>query len=138
MPNHELTGFNTGYTRLYNPDNNQWIGYQDLQGNPYAGNATLFQYDAHGNPTTYKRNTLTFDADDHMISYNGAYFQAGYTGDGLRAWKSSTANGTTYFIYDGSDLLAETAANGNVTCYNTWGDGDLISRTTNYRDRLCI
>ena len=55
--------------------------------------------------------------------------QAGYTGDGLRAWKSN-ANGTTYFVYDGEDLLAETDANGNVTCYNTWGDGDLISRTT--------
>ena len=86
-----------------------------------------------GSDSIYKGNHLTFDADDQMTAYSDANYNllltAGYTGDGLRAWKAGADGTKTYFIYNGEDLLAETDANGNVLRYNTWGAGDLISRT---------
>ncbi len=52
---------------------------------------------------------------------------AGYTVDGLRAWKQGTS-GKTYFLYDGSVPVCELDGSGNVRATNTWGANGLLSR----------
>jgi RHS repeat-associated protein len=88
-----------------------------------------FTYDGEGNPTTYAGQTLTFDPEDRMTSY-GNVLTAGYRTDGLRAWKQ-TANGRTYFIYDGIMPVCELNEVGAVSAVNTFGANGLISRQTN-------
>ena len=53
----------------------------------------------------------------------------GYNGDGLRAWKTTSA-GTTYFVYDGETPLLELNSSGGVTAENTWGANGLLCRNT--------
>src|SRR6266567_4439454 len=80
-----------GVTRSYN-SNNQQTG-------------TGFTHDGNGNPTTYGGTPLTFDPESRMTAY-GSILSAGYTGDGLRAWKQN-ASGRTYFLYDGNLPIVE-------------------------------
>jgi RHS repeat-associated protein len=54
---------------------------------------------------------------------------AGYTGDGLRAWKESSSV-RTYFIYDGALPLLELDNIGAIVSTNTSGANGLISRRT--------
>ena len=63
-------------------------------------------------------------------SGTGASF--GYTGDGLRAWKQNSAGTRTYYLYDGTDPVAEIAAEiaaGTIQAINTFGAEGLVSRT---------
>lgn len=101
-----------GTTKTYN-SNNQQI-------------ATLMTYDGNGNPTAYNGVTLTFDPENRLTAH-GAVLTAGYRGDGLRAWKQ-TANGRTYFLYDGDSLILELNATGAVLATNTFGAQGLLSR----------
>ena len=52
---------------------------------------------------------------------------AGYTADGLRAWKHG-ATGTIYYVYDGTLPVYEMDASGTVTAVNTFGSNGLVSR----------
>ncbi len=61
-----------------------------------------------------------------MTSY-GTSMTAGYTGDGLRAWKH-TSSGTTYYLYSGMTPVCEMNASGTVTAVNTFGVDGLASR----------
>ena len=88
--------------------------------------ASGYVFDGGGNPTSYKGNTLTFDAENRMTSY-GSVMTAGYTGDDLRAWKT-TSSGTTYYLYDGTQVVCELDGSGAVTGNNTLGANGLISR----------
>ena len=54
-------------------------------------------YDGDGNPTTYKSSALTYDPESRRTSYGSAQVD-GYSADGLRTWKQSSA-GRTYFLY---------------------------------------
>ena len=54
---------------------------------------------------------------------------AGYRGDGLRAWKQ-TSSSRTYFIYDGTSIVAELDSSGTVSAMNTSGAAGLVSRRT--------
>jgi RHS repeat-associated protein len=83
-------------------------------------------YDGNGNPTDYKTVALAFDPENRLTAY-GSAMTAGYTGDGLRAWKQSAA-GTTYFLYDGILPVCELDSNGNVVATNTFGANGLLSR----------
>jgi len=53
--------------------------------------------------------------------------QAGYRSNGLRAWKN-TANGTTYFLYDGHRLVCEFDGGGTLKNTNVWGANGLLAR----------
>jgi YD repeat-containing protein len=79
-----------GTTKTYNANNQQ--------------TTTGFTHDANGNPTTYNGNTLTFDPENRLTAY-GSALTAGYRGDGLRAWKQTSA-GRTYFLQN-SNLVSE-------------------------------
>jgi len=104
-----------GTTKTYNSNNQQM--------------ATGFTHDGNGNPTTYNGTTLTFDAENRLTSH-GTTLTAGYRGDGLRAWKQTTA-GRTYFVYDGISPVVELNATGAVVATNTFGARGLISRRAN-------
>jgi len=55
---------------------------------------------------------------------------AGYRGDGLRAWKQSSA-GRTYFLYDGEVPVAELSQAGAVVATNSFSASGLVSRHVN-------
>ena len=110
-------------------------------GNPtqMRGNAHLFnsdnqdvqnKYDGNGNPAVYKGNSLAFDPENRMTAY-GSVLSAGYTDDGLRAWKQNS-QGRTYFLYDGETSVCELSSSGSVTAVDTFGLGHrgLLSRHT--------
>ena len=50
-------------------------------------------------------------------------------GDGMRAWKSTSAC-TTYFVYDGETPILELNSSGAVAAVNTWGVNGLLCRNT--------
>jgi RHS repeat-associated protein len=64
-----------------------------------------------------------------MTSF-GSLLNAGYTGDGLRAWKQNGAGVRTYFLYDGTEPVVEMDSTGAVTATNTFGAEGLLSRHT--------
>ena len=74
----------------------------------------------------YKGISLAFDPENRLTAY-GSVLTAGYTGEGLRAWKQ-TGDGRTYFLYDGILPVCELDALGNVTAINTFGVNGLLSR----------
>ncbi|MDE2125819.1 MAG: hypothetical protein KGJ62_04450, partial [Armatimonadetes bacterium] len=61
-----------------------------------------------------------------MTAY-GTALTAGYTSDGLRAWKTNSS-GTTYFLYDGITPICEIDSTGAVSAVNTFGPTGLLSR----------
>jgi RHS repeat-associated protein len=103
-----------GQTKTFN-SNNQQTG-------------TGWSYDGNGNPTTHGGTTLTFDPENRMTAY-GAVLTAGYSGNGLRAWKQNSS-GRTYFLYDGMVPMIELDNTGAVISTNTFGAHGLISRRT--------
>lgn len=101
-----------GVTKVYNSNDQQ--------------TDTGFSYDSSGNPTAYNGNALTFDPENRMTGFGGV-LTSGYRGDGVRAWKQTSA-GRTYFIYDGTAPVVELDATGAVVATNTFGATGLISR----------
>ena len=90
---------------------------------------TGFAFDYNGNATTLRGTTLTYDVENHLTQY-GALLTADYNGDGLRAWKQTTA-GRTYYLYDGTNPVCELQNNSGgyfVSAVNTFGAAGLLSR----------
>jgi RHS repeat-associated protein len=83
-------------------------------------------YDGNGSPNSYKSKTLTFDPEQRLTSYGGTTQTDSYDGNGLRTWKQN-ASGKTFFLYDGSQLVAEYLS-GTLTATNTFGVDGLVSR----------
>ncbi|MCE5324303.1 hypothetical protein LLG46_13460 [bacterium] len=124
----ELSTRNSGYT--YN------FVYDDA-GNPttFKGSSrtfnsrnqnTAFTYDANGNPTSYNSNTLVYDPENRLTQY-GSAMNAGYTADGLRAWKQSGTT-VTYSLYAGGVPVCEMDDTGSVMAINTFGPTGLLAR----------
>ncbi|GBC94857.1 tRNA3(Ser)-specific nuclease WapA [bacterium HR16] len=101
-----------------------------FKGQPRTYNAnnqligTGFAYDGNGNPVLYKGVNLSFDPENRMTAY-GSILTAGYNGDGLRAWKQ-TASGRRYYLYDGEELVCELDASGNVVAPVVFGANGLV------------
>ncbi len=64
-----------------------------------------FTYNAEGDPTEYKGDPLTFDAEHHLTSY-GTALAAKYGPNGTRMWKDVGQTRTT-FCYDGNTLVGQ-------------------------------
>jgi RHS repeat-associated protein len=93
-----------------------------------SSNTSAYVYDGEGNPTTYGGGrTLTYDANDNLTGVNisgTTTFTAGYRADGLRAFK-----GTTYYLYDGDQIVAELPSGSTTGAIPwTWGPTGLIGR----------
>ncbi|MBC8137564.1 MAG: RHS repeat-associated core domain-containing protein [Fibrella sp.] len=90
---------------------------------------TGFGYDSDGNPTTYNGLAATFNVNDCLTAL-GTQLTAGYTGEGLRAWKQNNAGTRTYFLYDNGVPVCELDGAGAVVSTNTFGPNGLVSRRT--------
>ena len=86
-----------------------------------------YGYDGDGNPTNYKGSALVFGPENQMIAYAGTTQTNGYDGDGLRTWKQSNSN-KTYFLYDDSQPVSEYNSNGTLIVTNTFGADGFVSR----------
>jgi RHS repeat-associated protein len=115
---------NFGYDSAGNPTSFKSVPKAYNANNQQTG--TGFSHDGNGNPTNYGGTTLTFDPENRMSAY-GSTLTAGYSGDGLRAWKQNSS-GRTYFIYDGIVPVIEMDSSGSVTATNSFGAAGLVSR----------
>jgi RHS repeat-associated protein len=115
---------NFGYDSAGNPTSFKGITKSYNSNNQQTG--TGFSHDSNGNPTNYGGTTLTFDPENRMTAY-GSVLTAGYTGDGLRAWKQSSST-RTYFLYDSIVPVIEMDSSGSVIATNSFGAAGLVSR----------
>jgi RHS repeat-associated protein len=103
-----------------------------LSGTPYT-------YDANGNMTNDGSNTLTYDAENHLLtstgSGSGTYT---YDGNGVRVKKVSGST-TTVYVFSGSKVIAEYVngvAVGSPTREYIYSGGQMIAKieggVTNY------
>jgi RHS repeat-associated protein len=100
---------------------------------PVLNSGVGFAYDANGNPSVYKGvSPLTYDEEDRLTGYSTS-MSAGYTSDGLRAWKDS-GSGKTYFLYAKGIPVWEIDASGNIVATNTFGPTGLLARHTGSTD----
>jgi RHS repeat-associated protein len=83
--------------------------------NQYTRVATLdFTYDANGNLASDGSTSFVYDAENRLVSADGArYARLSYDPLG-RLWQVTGTAGTTRFLYDGDDLLQEFDGNGNL------------------------
>ncbi len=100
-----------------------------------------YTYDGEGNRASVTSgNTVTsygYDSQQRLTavtqSVGGAaataVLKCGYRADGLRAWKEN-AQGRTYFLYDGSQLVGEFDSSGVMQVSQTWGAEGLAYRRT--------
>jgi RHS repeat-associated protein len=67
-----------------------------------------YGYDANGNMTNDGQNTLTYDAENHLLTSGGTLGSGTYTydGNGLRVKKVSGST-TTVYSFSGSKVIAE-------------------------------
>ena len=95
---------------------------------------TAYTYDDNGNPTVYKGAApLTYDEEDRLTDYAGD-MSAGYTSDGLRAWKQ-VGSARIYYIYSGSTPIFEIdGTTGSITAINTFGPTGLLARRQDSQD----
>lgn len=78
-----------------------------------AGSAS-FGYDANGNLTSDGSNGYLYDVENRLVSRSGGA-SASLRYDPLgRLYEVSGASGTTRFLHDGSDLIAEYDTSGNL------------------------
>ena len=72
---------------------------------------------------------LIIKMDFHLVSSRTSQEVQPKDASNLRAWKSD-ASGRLYYLYDGSDPVAELDSSGNIQAVNTFGAGGLVSRRT--------
>jgi RHS repeat-associated protein len=126
------SGFPTGYTNVFGFDNagnpTLFKGYSRTYNSNNQLTGTGFAYDGNGNPTTFKGVALSFDPEDRMTAY-GTALTAGYTDEGLRAWKQ-TPGFRRYYLYDGAVPVLEMNNTGAMLRVNTFGANGLVSNGT--------
>ena len=89
-----------------------------------SGTGTItFGYDANGNLTGDGSSTYGYDVENRLITKSGGLTMA-YDPNG-RLWQSSGgASGTTRYLYDGDDLIAEYNGSGAMTARYAFGPGE--------------
>ena len=81
-------------------------------------NFETIEYDALGNPITYRNNDLSWSHGRQLDSFNDITYK--YNADGIRT--SKTVNGvTTQYFLDGTKILAQN--NGNMLVFHYGGEG---------------
>jgi RHS repeat-associated protein len=89
-----------------------------------AVSGTGFGYDPNGNLTSDGSTAYAYDVENRLVSAAGVK-NATLTYDPLgRLFQVSSASGTTQFLWDGDELVAEYNATGALTARYVHGDGD--------------
>ena len=112
-------------------DGYAWNGYTTLS-RAYTANglnqyktagAATFTYDANGNLTGDGTYTYTYDVENRLITKSGGLSLA-YDPNG-RLWQTAGgATGTTRYLYDGDELVAEYSSSGTVLRRYIHGPGE--------------
>ncbi len=131
-------GQNPSWSRTLTGNSNNQI-----TGSTFTQNGTTSNtYDGEGNRTSVTSGDTTtfydFDAQQRLSqvrrSTGGAaatvQMKAGYSSDGLRAWKEDAQGVRTYFLYDGDQLVGEFDQSGVLQASQTWGAEGLSYRRT--------
>jgi RHS repeat-associated protein len=72
-------------------------------------------YDCSGNLINDGTRRFTYDIDNHMVGFSSAVTTAIYVYDPVGRLSQTTINSTvTRFVYDGTNLVAETDGSGNI------------------------
>ncbi|HOW35740.1 MAG TPA: RHS repeat-associated core domain-containing protein [Candidatus Omnitrophota bacterium] len=127
---YQLTGVSGAQTHNYDYDA---VGNREVvDGIPYVPNnlnqytfvaAVPYSYDGNGNLTNDGTNTYTYDTENHLSSVSGLGSGV-YSYDGLGRRISKTVGGsTTYFVYDGDQIIEERDSNGTLLASYTYGEG---------------
>jgi RHS repeat-associated protein len=88
-----------------------------------AGQAT-FEYDDNGNLTSDGSSSFEYDAENRLVSATGAA-NATLSYDPLgRLWQVTGSSGTTRFLYDGDELVAEYDSGGTLLRRYLHGPGN--------------
>jgi RHS repeat-associated protein len=90
--------------------------YSAVNSNPYG-------YDANGNLTSDAVSSYTYDIENRLIGKSGGLVIA-YDPDGRLYQTSGGTSGTTSFLYDGDQLVAEYDASGTLLRRYGHGPGD--------------
>jgi RHS repeat-associated protein len=135
------SGYNANQTFAYNPASqivtktqsndayafgnfvNVTRGYSVNGLNQYGGaGATVFAYDSNGNLSASDSTTYTYDAENRLVS-SSAGATLSYDPLGRLYETSSPSTGSTRFLYDGQDLVAEYSSSGTLLRRYVHGDG---------------
>jgi RHS repeat-associated protein len=120
-------------TRTSSNDGYAWTGHYNVNRaytsnglNRYtaSGSASL-SYDANGNLASDGSTSYVYDDENRLVGASGGH-SASLAYDPLgRLWQvSSTATGTTRFLYDGNRLLTEYDGSGNPLRSYVYGPGE--------------
>jgi YD repeat-containing protein len=104
-------------------------------GGALTNHADGYSYDPSGNLLNDGQNTLSYDAEDRVLSSTGSLGSASYTYDGnsLRVEKSGS-NGTTIYLFSGTKVIAEYAAGAQADSPTTeyiYAGAELIASVAN-------
>ena len=122
----------------FNPDddityqNSITSGTHQLHDVTVNGNTVFYQtFDPSGSVTNYNGDSITRDCLGQMTSYthNNVVETYGYIA-GMRV-RQTTASGTIYSLYLGSDVLAEYYSNGALIRNNYYGFGQRLATKDN-------
>ncbi len=131
-------GQNPSWSRTLTGNNNNQVAGSTFG----TTSSTSYTYDGEGNRASLTSgNTVTtyaYDAQQRLAqvsqSVSGATatvtMKAGYSSDGLRAWKENSQGVRTYFLYDGDQLVGEFDSSGVMQASQTWGVEGLSYRRT--------
>ncbi|MDP2938462.1 MAG: RHS repeat-associated core domain-containing protein [Candidatus Omnitrophota bacterium] len=127
---YELTNTTGAQTHAYQYDN---VGNRTTaDGIPYASNnlnqytqvgSNNFTYDGNGNLTSDGTHTYSYDAENRLITAIGGQ-NSSYEYDGFGRRISKTVGGlTTYYIYDGDQIIEERDTNNTLLSSYVYGEG---------------
>ena len=127
---YELTGTTGAQTHNYDYDNvanreiADSIAYAHNNINQYTSvGGTTHLYDANGNLISDGTNTYTYDEQNRLLSMANSLSSAGYAYDAFNRRVSKTVNGvTTYFVYDGDEVIADYDGTGSLAAQYINGD----------------
>lgn len=113
---------NDGYAFIGYVNVNRAYAVNGLNQYTGAGPAS-FSYDANGNLTGDGSSTYAYDVENRLTARSGG-LQLAYDPDG-RLWQTlGGSSGTTQFLYDGDELVAEYDGSGNLLRRYVHGSGD--------------
>jgi RHS repeat-associated protein len=95
-----------------------------------SGSTVNYTYDAAGNVLSDGVHTYTYDAENRVRTVDwGSANQAAYIYDyASRRVKKFTNGGVTYYVWEGSEVIAEHSSTGGVIANYVYGGGRMISR----------
>ncbi len=87
-------------------------------------NSQVYSYDGNGNLTDDGPNGYTYDVENRLTSAQNVSHNSTYAYDGLGRRISKTVDGsTTYFVYDGDQIIEERNSAGTLLASYLYGEG---------------